>query len=861
MISDRLESAYLALPPALRRLIPEHWRTAFRDRLLPEWRRARGGGGDARALEDKLWGGFSASAAAELDALRLSFAAHPREAAQAAWILARFQATRGEFGSALGNIVFMRSADRGARRHKRQFLQEAKILCLLGRGAEARALLALRHGGFDPSIELMRAASHSATAMGTAWTRSRDEAAALAHLNAIFARMGLAELALRDPDAPLSIDNLVAAKPPAPVTGGPLVSVILPAYRAAETLPTALAALAAQSWREIEVLVVDDASPDATAEVARAFAARDPRFRLIRLGTNGGSYAARNRALSEARGEIVTVHDADDWSHPEKIRLQAEHLLREGPPHNLTAWTRALPDLMFTGTAQASRSLVSPNLSSHMIRREALIAAGGWDHIRVSGDTELIWRIEALAGRPREAWRAEILKPACPLSLGRLGPASLTGSEATHVLSIHHGGRREYREAAEHWHAGLRRGEGREALAELGVARFPAPPALRPDRGAGAPLDALLIGDFNLKGGTTGSALAMLAAGRAAGLAMGILHYRRYDLDVTRPLSGAIRDLARASGVRIVAPGERLRAATVILTHPPLLEHAMDRFPEIDHDALAVVVNQMAERDLDRSEIAYDPGRVRTNLGRLLGSEGHWLPISGRVRALMAGDPRYPRPAPATWTPLIDLEAWGARPPAWRGRERARPVLGRQGRDHALKWPRTAAEIRAAYCAGRACETRFLGGARAARARLGSWPGNWRVQAFGGDVPGFLADLDFFLHYPDPRYIEEFGRAALEAMAAGVPAILPPEFEPTFGPAALYAAPEEVWPLVERLWADEAAWLARAEAGRAFARETCDARLFPDRLAALAAEAPARAAELAEAELGTGAELGAGLGG
>lgn len=97
----------------------------------------------------------------------------------------------------------------------------------------------------------------------------------------------------------------------------------------------------------------------------------------------------------------------------------------------------------------------------------------------------------------------------------------------------------------------------------------------------------------------------------------------------------------------------------------------------------------------------------------------------------------------------------------------------------------------------------------------------------------FLADLDVFLHYPDPEYFEEFGRAPMEAMAVGVPVILPPEFEPTFGDAALYAAPEEVWSLIETLWRERAAWEARVEAGRAFVRETCAWEVFPKRLARL----------------------------
>ena len=320
----------------------------------------------------------------------------------------------------------------------------------------------------------------------------------------------------------------------------------------------------------------------------------------------------------------------------------------------------------------------------------------------------------------------------------------------------------------------------------------------------------------------------MIRAARAAGLDCAAFHYRRYDLDPTRPLDPGFRRLAAGLGLRLVAPGERVRAGTVIVTYPAILDQPLDRFPQVVHDRLAVVVNQMAERDRAGSAPAYDPARVRAHLVELLGSEGLWLPISPRVRALMVADPRYPAPHPDTWTPLIDLAEWRA-PPRTPG---ARPVIGRHGRDDPLKWPRDPAALAAAYCAGRPCDVRFLGGARHARARL-RWPRNWHAEPFGGDVRAFLAELDVFVHIPDPDYVEEFGRAAIEAMAAGVPVILAPEFAPTFGEAALYAAPEEVWGLVERLWRDPGFRACRAAAGRAFLRANCGYEAFPARLARL----------------------------
>lgn len=95
-----------------------------------------------------------------------------------------------------------------------------------------------------------------------------------------------------------------------------------------------------------------------------------------------------------------------------------------------------------------------------------------------------------------------------------------------------------------------------------------------------------------------------------------------------------------------MAPGETLRAAHVIVTYPPILAELMDRIPETGHDHLTVVVNQMAERDREGRDIAYDLPRVRGHLAEAFGSEGGWAPISGRVRAAMAADPRYPPPCP-----------------------------------------------------------------------------------------------------------------------------------------------------------------------------------------------------------------------
>lgn len=106
-----------------------------------------------------------------------------------------------------------------------------------------------------------------------------------------------------------------------------LVSVIVPAHNAAKTIARTLESISAQTYRNLEILVVDDGSTDETAKIVRTHALVDKRIRLIRQD-NGGVAVARNRGVSEAVGTFVAPIDSDDLWHPTKIAKQMA-LMRE----------------------------------------------------------------------------------------------------------------------------------------------------------------------------------------------------------------------------------------------------------------------------------------------------------------------------------------------------------------------------------------------------------------------------------------------------------------------------------------------------------------------------------------------------
>lgn len=98
----------------------------------------------------------------------------------------------------------------------------------------------------------------------------------------------------------------------------PLISVLVPVYRVEKYLPCCVESLITQNYKNLEIILIDDGSPDNSPQICDKYAAQDSRIRVIHK-KNGGSADARNVGLDVASGEYIIFVDSDDFIHPEMI--------------------------------------------------------------------------------------------------------------------------------------------------------------------------------------------------------------------------------------------------------------------------------------------------------------------------------------------------------------------------------------------------------------------------------------------------------------------------------------------------------------------------------------------------------------
>lgn len=216
-------------------------------------------------------------------------------------------------------------------------------------------------------------------------------------------------------------------KPHFPSSDRPVVSIILPVRNAARTLPAALRSAQEQTLAEWELIVIDDGSTDASAEVVRAACKRDGRIRLLHSFGRGAA-AARNLGLSLVRARLVAFLNPDDQWMPDKL---ARHVaLLQAEPEIGVAFDRAR---VVDALGQSTLSTAMPvavnlkssdllceaplaSISSLVVRRSVFDTVGDFDEqMRFADDLEFVIRVRCLS-----TWHVQALDE--PLTRHTLNP-------------------------------------------------------------------------------------------------------------------------------------------------------------------------------------------------------------------------------------------------------------------------------------------------------------------------------------------------------------------------------------------------------------------------------------------------------
>jgi len=207
-----------------------------------------------------------------------------------------------------------------------------------------------------------------------------------------------------------------------PEASGPLVSVIMTAHNAQDTIAQSVQSVLEQSYANIEIFIIDDCSTDGTADILNGLSRLD-NVHVVMNSVNVGTYCSKNRGIRRASGKFITFHDSDDWMHPERIARHVE-AMHSGAAMSISNWFR----MTETGAPIARRSVggyLHKNPASTFFARKIFDRIGYFDTVRVGADTEMLSRVRKAYGH------SAVVDMNDPLSVGLQHMKSLTQSGST----------------------------------------------------------------------------------------------------------------------------------------------------------------------------------------------------------------------------------------------------------------------------------------------------------------------------------------------------------------------------------------------------------------------------------------------
>jgi glycosyltransferase involved in cell wall biosynthesis len=242
-------------------------------------------------------------------------------------------------------------------------------------------------------------------------------------LNKYFLRFELCKTLIKNKKNNLSVNNLKSTKLKF-MYFKPLVSIIVTTFNSKRFIENCLYSLINQTYSNIEIIVIDDASSDDTENIVRKLMKKDKRIKYYKLKYNVGTYAAKNIAINYANGEFVTCHDSDDFAHPQKIEKQVRPLIRyPWLVFTVSYWIRLTDKGIFY--ARQTYPLLRLNPNSVMFRKDIVInKVGLWDYVKIGADSEFYYRLKIAFGRFR------MFKIKKPLTIGSYRKNSLTANKS-----------------------------------------------------------------------------------------------------------------------------------------------------------------------------------------------------------------------------------------------------------------------------------------------------------------------------------------------------------------------------------------------------------------------------------------------
>jgi len=530
---------------------------------------------------ENLWGGYSAPALQELEAIYQNTGADLDLRFFAAWHAARWYYFVEDFEKALSISKLVRELSTDYHLDKTAVLMHS--FCLMKLGEIERAKLHL--------FEYLESNPNDADALLSLSNLYTDPADRLMWINDAFERNGFAPIEFDDEQSSISFKALYAT---APAVGDErLVSVIIPTFNAGERLEIAIQSLLNQSWTNLEIIVVDDCSTDDTPELVRRLSLQDSRVKLVQQPQNGGAYRARNAGLKIAKGDFLTTHDGDDWSHPQKIEAQIAYL--DSWPKVMgvsTFWIRATDDLQFQHNWRLNPRLIHWSHSSFMFRRQVLEELGQWDTVIAGGDTEFIWRVQAKYGK----WAFKRIHKEVPMAFALDDEASLTRNKATHIKTMHNGLRHIYRSGCQWWHKNNNdelKTEGDDTRA------FPAPRSMIVRGDNNTKGDCIFISDFSDKR-FKDSEFELINTLIESGQSVLLYHVPEYG-KIYRPLCDRFFELLHFKNAEVCVFGMEVETTNVVFLNPNLLKFVPEQLAEVS--GRRVFVSKRSESEISSEHV------------------------------------------------------------------------------------------------------------------------------------------------------------------------------------------------------------------------------------------------------------------